>query len=947
MNTLNFLQRVLPSEGFYVTLVISDDGRRQGFFQSVDDLAKAAVGLDQRGNNTYYAISTFREKGSRKQDNVQATKSLVLDIDCGAGKPYPTWKEGLKALGDFVAAVGLPKPLIVFSGNGLHVYWVMDEDLPPERWVPMAEGLKSAAAQLSFATDAGLTANTALVLRPVGTHNPKNGNEVRVLLDAPPTTVGVMTSCLHKYMGTYSVPSDRSSRTSKLAEDLAVKHDIPPAVGAVVAAKCQQIGWAVKNQGDVPEPMWYSLLGVAAYCTDPDATAISWSENHPSFDATETLKKLAQWKQSTTGPTTCTKMEADRPGGCKGCKFKGKIGTPARLGVQYQEVAPPASVPDKAASSVPIPKPFKRTADGIKMTIDDSDIDICKFDIYPVSYGKDETLGYETVRYHWDRPHAGWQELKLRQALLTDGHREFATALADQGIVLYNRNQTEFFQLMMRSYMDELRQRRAMTNLYATMGWKENFSQFVIGDTLMRRNPDGTVSEEDITLASTSSRLGQELWGTAGDADAWSQFTTLVEKADLRAHMFALCVSLSSPLYAFTGLKGLTVSLYGPTGGGKTLAQLWMQSVWGNPERLHFAAKFTQNTLFGRMGLYCHMPMTIDEATMMADKEVGDFLYWVSQGRDKARMNRNAEERDAKTFAMPVTVSTNKSMQSKLIASGLDTDAQVARLLEVSVPASPLFTRDSTAGRKLYNFVNSNYGHAGRAFVRQLLEMGHAGVQAMLSEATDTFNRRYKSKFSGEERYWEQAIILADVAGRMNREAGIIQFDHEIGIEWVLAQVGAIRKTVRENKSDAFDILSEYLNDTSDKALTVFHNAGQKPVVDFTRVPRSSVFVRFDLHRKATGEQFDHGTVLFDRTHFRRWLSARGADYKTFMQELADESAIATPKSQKAYLAKDSPIKLGQSYVIGVNLNHPRLLGILDKANESAEDIMLGQLRSL
>jgi hypothetical protein len=217
----------------------------------------------------------------------------------------------------------------------------------------------------------------------------------------------------------------------------------------------------------------------------------------------------------------------------------------------------------------------------------------------------------------------------------------------------------------------------------------------------------------------------------------------------------------------------------------------------------------------------------------------------------------------------------------------------------------------------------------------------------MLVEATDTFNTRYKAKFSGEERYWEQAVILADLAGRLNREAGVIQFDHEVGIEWVLAQVGAIRRAVRENKADSFDMLSEYFNETADKALTVFHNVGQKPVVDFTRIPRSSVFVRFDLHRKSNGEQFDHGTVLIDRTHFRRWLSARGSDYKTFMQELTDESAIATPKSQKAYLAKDSPIKLGQSYVIGVNLNHPRLLGILDKANETVEDVMLGQLRSL
>jgi hypothetical protein len=105
--------------------------------------------------------------------------------------------------------------------------------------------------------------------------------------------------------------------------------------------------------------------------------------------------------------------------------------------------------------------------------------------------------------------------------------------------------------------------------------------------------------------------------------------------------------------------------------------------------------------------------------------------------------------------------------------------------------------------------------------------------------------------------------------------------------------------------------------------------------------------VRFEMHRKTNGDMFSHGTVMLDRTHFRRWLANRGADYKTFMAELQDESVIATPKSQKAYLGKDSPIKLGQSYVIGVNLTHPRLQGILSDAEQAIEDLAYGQLKAV
>ena len=113
---------------------------------------------------------------------------------------------------------------------------------------------------------------------------------------------------------------------------------------------------------------------------------------------------------------------------------------------------------------------------------------------------------------------------------------------------------------------------------------------------------------------------------------------------------------------------------------------------------------------------------------------MGDFCYWVSQGRDKARLNRNAEERDAKTWATPVIVSTNKSLQSKLIASGLDTDAQMARLLEITVPQSAVFTRNSEAGRKIYEAIHANYGHAGRLFVKNLVEMGEDGIKPLLQK---------------------------------------------------------------------------------------------------------------------------------------------------------------------------------------------------------------------
>lgn len=947
MDTLCFLQRVLPSKGYYVaTLRGPGDKIQQGFFDTVEGLASACKRLStsQPDKDVGFAVSAFISRRNRKQSNVLATKLVALDVDCGNHKPFATWEEGLKALGKFVSDMGLPKPLIVHSGNGLHSYWVLDEGLEPQDWKPLAVAMREACIAKGFEVDHNVTTDSARVLRPVGTINTKGGNAVKLLIDAEPVSASTLKDCLGYYFNAVPTAAIDHKRGSRLLNNLAVEQEFPPAVGSVVASKCKQIAWAIANQGDVDEPLWYGLLGVAAYCEDAEQTAKEWSNRHPDYDEGVTLQKLAHWKQSATGPTTCAKFETYRPNGCKGCKFKGKIGSPTRLGVRYQEAILQAPI-DKVANAVPIPKPFKRTAKGIKMTLDDTDIDVCKFDIYPIGYGFDETLGYETVRYHWDRPHMGWQEISLRQAYLAEGSREFAAAIADQGIVLHSKRQTEFFQLMMRSYMEELRNIRTMTNLYSTMGWKENNTAFVIGDTVIKRDTDGVVSEETVKLSSGVQRKGTEFYHTKGTLDGWSSLTSIMEKAGLNVHMFTLGVGLSAPLYNFTGLKGITVSLYGSTGGGKTLAQYWAQSIYGDPEKLHFSANYTQNSLFSRLGIYANLPMTIDEVTLMNDKEVGSFCYWVTQGRDKARLNRNADERDAKVWATPVVVSTNRSLQSKLIASGLDTDAQMARMLEVTVPQNPFFKQKSETGRKIYEAINANYGHAGRIFIKNLLEMGEGGIQAAIAEASDTFQAKYKSNFNGTERFWEQAIVLADLGMRLAHEWDLIRYDYTKATEWVLNQIGAIRRTVLENHADSFDLIAEYMADNADAQLTVMHTGSQKPQPDYGRIPRGDVRVRIDVFRKSAIDPFDKGTLMLDRTHFRKWLSVRGADYKSLKQELAVEGALATPKSNKSSLGRDTSIKLAQIYVIGFSLTHPRFQSLLDNADVAADDLAFGQMQ--
>lgn len=944
MNTLDFLQRVLPTEGVYCRFALT--GKRNRYFSTMAELANEVQSLDQRGQDAYFAISTFKDDSNRRNINVQATKVITIDVDCGDDKPFPTWKEGLRALGKFIADMKLPKPLIIRSGNGLHTYWVLERDLDRDEWTPLARAMKDAAAGQKFDIDVTKTADPSLVLRPVGTHNfkdPTNPKRVEVLLDGGDTTVAALRKALAYYFNPANAPVKK--KNNGLLDSLAVRSDMPPAIGSLVAEKCQQINWAVENQDKVTEPFWYALIGVAAFCEDPEDTAKRWSEDHPGYSETATLKKMEQWREQATGPSTCAKFEAERPVGCKGCPFAGKIGSPARLGVRYKEVDTSAEAPEDAVTEIEIPKPFKRTSKGIMATIDDTDVEVAPFDIYPLSYGYDEHLGYEVVQFMWDRPHVGWTVLTLRQAFLADGtYREFVGCVADQGIVLQTKRQTEYFQIMMRSYMNELRRIRTVTNHYSTMGWKEDNNVFVLGDDLYKRNSNGTVEKTTIRLATHVSRAGSDMYTVKGSFETWKAGTAILGKAKMYPHQFSIGVGLASILMQFTGLKGVTVSFYGPSGSGKSQAQIMQQSLWGDPEKLHFQSKFTPNSLFSRFGLYGNLPMTVDEATQMTDKDVGDYLYWVSQGRDKARLTRSAEERSPKEWALFSTLSTNKPISSKLLSAGDENDAQLARLLELRVDKSPIYRDGTDAGRKLHRLFTQNFGHGGRRFLAKLMEMDEQGIRAAIAHAFDEFPKQYGFKFTGVERYWEVAIVLVELSLRMAYEWDIIAFDSADSTVWAGSQLEDMREAITDNHRDMFDLIAEYMNEHLAETVQVFHNPNASPLWNDARLPRNSVRVRIDAYRTTMSKDITKATVLLDRTHFRKWYAAKGQNPRELVNALRLAGADATPPSQKASLAKDVPISIPQTYVIGIDLTHARMAGVLDDLTEAHKEAEIAQL---
>ena len=191
MNTKEFLQRALAESGYYCLLALksSEDRRIQKFYDSIDQLIAEANNFDSAGYDTYFALSTFKDDSSRKVSNIDRIQSFFLDLDCGPSKEFANQREALNELREFYRGLNLPKPFVVSSGRGIHVYWFLSESVIYDDWFPVADALKRLCAEHGFLADPAVTSDGARVLRILDTHNHKDDPPTQVIqlgVETPP-----------------------------------------------------------------------------------------------------------------------------------------------------------------------------------------------------------------------------------------------------------------------------------------------------------------------------------------------------------------------------------------------------------------------------------------------------------------------------------------------------------------------------------------------------------------------------------------------------------------------------------------------------------------------------------------------------------------------------------------------------------------------------------------
>lgn len=912
-----FLSKLLPSEGLYCVAKLLKQGSFQHYFyKELPNAQNQLSALDAAGHTVYIAQATFSPEAieaakennqslpyglpkeewtkqrmkERSQDNAILLKNFFLDIDCGEKWPLKNQLEGLKELKKFIEETGLPFPAVVNSGNGLYAHWILEDAIRSDQWKSVAYILKQVVAKYSpkIGGDSTRTSDSASVLRAPGTTNRKPGKEekyVSLLKDADPINFLDFTEKLKtaasKRNGTkINTSTLMAPKTSDVNAEFfsGLEYESVPSDANKVAEKCAQLRLMKETGGDITEPLWYACLGLLVFCENGEEIAHEWSTGHTGYDPAQTSDKIRQWRDSSTGPSVCANLGSINPSGCIGCPSNGKIKSPIVLGRPEPEAV---ETPDEQCQA---PDGFRRSKDGLYAEEDGRWFKFYDCDLYPAQLAYDESLGYEVMTIRHNLPHEGDLECTIRSSLVNDP-KALITLLSDNHIKVVGVKEKKFMVAFMESYAAKLQRQRRMSMLLCQMGWKEARNgkpMFVLGKKIF--HADGSM--EDASLARNVPKAA-EGFRSEGSLDKWSEATRVLGKPGMEPFAFALLCSFGSPLMKYTGFDGAMVSLVGQSGAGKTLMLRFIQSVWGFHNDLMMLRDDTKNALVSRLGVYGNMPLTVDEVSNIDGMELSDLVYRVTQGRDKARLTKNAEERKLlNTWNTLAVTSSNASLVDKLSGAKHDATAEINRVFEYPVMEQDCFKDEAT--RNLYWTIHQNYGVAGPVYAKWLVENadkikpGLEIVRAKIDLA---------AQVKGDERFWSAVASAAIYGGMVAQSLGLLKGINIVDVKnWVEDTIFNMRGDKLDLAGDSVSILGQFIDEHAANRLLVKGTGKKVTACTIIEPPRGQLVMRLEL---------DFGKLYISRTVLRAWITRKFGSYTQIKNDLTMDKALINASKRK------------------------------------------------
>ena len=941
MADFDLLDAVLAPQGWYAVVGIKNKKTRQHLVETREEVNELVQDMLEDERDVYFGCAKYETGDNRTGDNATYFKALWVDIDCGedkaaSGEGYIDQATGLQELQRFCKTIGLPKPIIINSGRGIHAYWALTEVIGKDRWQPMMDRLAELCKTHSLIADPKCF-EPARILRVPNTLNFK---------DTPPSPVSVIT-----VGGSKSEPSELRITLGVTEKKFAPRRQIQRSaltlslmgnrisrfktimMKSAQGEGCKQLVHCFQNQDSISYNLWRSALSITAFCEEGASAAHKMSEQYPGYDPEEIEIKV-QDLQRKGGPHFCETFEKENPGGCDGCIHKGKITTPIVLGKEIAKAEPTeegayeveAEEEEEVISyRVPaFPYPYFRGKTGgiYKENGDDEPTLVYEHDLYVIKRMTDPEAG-EMALMRLHLPRDGVKEFAIAASALT-GKDEPKKMLGQQGVLARGTQMDNIVGFLLSCAKDIQLTRRAEL-MRTQFGWADTDSKFIIGDREI--TADGVYYSPP---SSHTEGIAQHMTAV-GTLEKWKEVFNMYARPGLEANAFAALTAFGSPLLKFTGLKGAIINVIFPhSGSGKSTALFMANSVYGHPTNLVAIPKDTMNARMHMLGVMNNLPFTMDEITNMKPEEFSDLTYAMSQGRGKNRQEAGANKlRKNNTTWQNITLSSgNASFYEKLGSLKNTPDGEMMRLVEYTIGYSDAIPMEE--GKRMFDHqLLENYGHAGDIYAQWLVGHKEEAVQ-QLKEVQAKIDKELR--LSQRERFWSGVVACNIMGGLIAKSLGLHDYNMKEIYKWACGMIRDIREDSTAPRDDPSSVIGDFINRHIRNTLVVDGEADARtkllpaPIQE----PYGELIVRYEPDTKK---------MYIVAKAFKDDCVERQINYKDTMKELQTKGIYLGSTTRR--MTSGTKIKGTPVHVMQFDCNAPEFINVdeyvgVEKADEGS-----------
>jgi hypothetical protein len=249
-----------------------------------------------------------------------------------------------------------------------------------------------------------------------------------------------------------------------------------------------------------------------------------------------------------------------------------------------------------------------------------------------------------------------------------------------------------------------------------------------------------------------NSRKWVDAYSEKGDLERWICDMAPYRKNDI--FRFLLASSFAAPLLKILSHRVFFVHNWGDSRSGKTAALKGALSVWGDPEELMTSFNATRVGLERLAGFFNDLPLGIDERQVVGNKQdyLETLVYMLSLGTSKIRGSKHGGLQNSQAWRTIVLTTGEEPLTTSSSQAGVFT-----RALEIY--GAPFGSE--TDARKMHDISVTNYGSAGPAFIRRLIELKADELQSEHKALQDKLSERYPNKI-GSHVSSTAVVALAD-----------------------------------------------------------------------------------------------------------------------------------------------------------------------------------------